>query len=646
MKNYILILLLSLCFNFGFSQKKYSITSRKAIRYYETAISLYQNHKHEEALKKLDQALRANKKFIEAYLFKGDIYHKLGNKNAEIDSYEKAILIDKSFFPNVHLNLGNAYLSQGKYQKAKNKFNAFLSFSKTSTRNKTKAQKQINRCNFALKMLEKPVNFNPIRLEQTINTELDEYWPSLTADEEMLIFTRLEPFRNSSTMQLQQQEDFWISHKKEGKWQMAESLSKNINTDNNEGAQSITADGRIMYFTACNRPGGMGSCDIYYSIREGNQWSKPIHMGKPVNSAAWESQPSISADGKSLYFVSNRKSGKGKMDIWKSNLLQKLPDGTQKWSKPENLEINTENNEMSPFIHASKQYLIFSSDGLQGMGAFDLFKTTRQANQKWSKPKNLGYPINTHGNETGLVINAKGNKAYFSSDRSEGKGKDIFVFDLPKELQPPGISWLKGKVFDLESNETLEASITLKDFENGDSLVQCLSDKETGSYLICLPDNKNFLLHAQKKGYLFYSKHLSKMPEHIEKHQSQIVNIGLKKLKAGNQLVLQNIFFETDSWQILPKSETELRLLVKFLLENPNVTVEISGHTDNSGSETHNLQLSEKRAIAVCNYLIEYKISKSRLQHKGFGAKRPIANNNTEAGKSLNRRTECKIITH
>ncbi len=625
------------------AQKKYSIKSRRAIQLYEEAGQYYRNRDNQKALESLSKALKVNDKFIEAYLFQADVYYSIKNSAAEIEACQKAIDIDWSYFPRVHFNLGNAYLKQGKYQLAKSKFEDFLSFSKILSKNKAKTQKLIKNCDFALEMIANPVDFEPINIGDAINTKYDEYWPSLTADEEVLVFTRLSAAEKSTPVKLKLQEDFWISVKEEGLWRPAKGLSETINTTSNEGAQSITADGQYMYFTACGRKDGLGRCDIYYSVREGENWSKPRNIGSTINTAAWEAQPSISADGRVLYFVSNRKSGKGKMDIWKSDLLESLADGRQRWSKPVNLDFNTANNEMSPFIHASNQYLVIASDGLPGMGSYDLFKLRLREDGKWSEPENLGYPINTYGEELGMVINAKSDKAYFSSNRMEGKGKDIFVFDLPKEHQPPMVSWLKGKIYDKHSKENLYAALQLIDLSSKDTIARIHSDRVNGKYLVCLPAGKEYLLAVESKGYLFYSDHFSLL-ENRKKNQPQELNIGLQKLLKGSEIVLRNVFFDSDSWEILPKSEIELAILFNLMNQNPDLIVEISGHTDNTGSEEYNLKLSENRAKAVCDYLIAKGIKKERLLHKGFGSGKSIADNHSEEGKALNRRTEFKVV--
>lgn len=625
------------------AQNRYTISNRRAIGHFEQADRFYSRRQNKLALLELDKALRFNNRFIEAWLFKADVLHALRRTDEEIQAYQKAIEINPTFFPNVHFNLANVYFKTGKYLKAKEKYKDFLSYPKISDRNKKLSNKKLVNCDFAIEKMQHPVDFDPVNLGEGVNSSADEYWPTLTADEEILIFTRLD--YPAKEVKLKKQEDFWVSVRKDTVWQPAKYLSVDVNTHRNEGAQTITADGRYMYFTACNRSDGYGKCDIYYAFKQGGEWSKPMNIGKPINSAAWDSQPSVSADGRVLYFVSNRKSGKGMMDIWQSKLIETLEDGSQRWSQPQNLPINTVNNEMSPFIHAGNSYLVFASDGRVGMGGYDLYKMEKNEQNQWTKPENLGYPINTHGDEIGLVINARGDKAYFSSNRVAKNGRDIFSFDLPKELQPPTTSWLKGKVFDAETKKRLWASLLLIDLERKDTIAQLKSDRVNGNYLLCLPSGREYMFAAEADGYLFYSNHFSMLGDK-KKTDPQVLDIPLYALKKGSEINLRNIFFAVDSWELLPQSELELQRLTRLLSVNSTLIVEIGGHTDSTGDDAHNLNLSNNRAKAVCDYLIKNGIAKKRLTYKGYGENKPIADNESEKGKALNRRTGFKILDH
>ncbi|RXQ93956.1 tetratricopeptide repeat protein [Ancylomarina salipaludis] len=640
----ILFVFLFLTFSLvSFAQKKYTSNDKKAIKFYQKALELSRLRQTDEALVYLEKAVERDNHFMEALLFSADLYSDQGKSQKMIAVYEQATAINPSFFPNALFNLANAYLKQGKYEKALNAYRAFLNLGKISDQNRKISLYKVKCCEFALEAMQHPSDFNAQCLSDLINTEADEYWPSLTADEQTLIFTRLLP-----TGQLDRknrevfQEDFCCSEKQGETWTESKALSEAINTERNEGAQTITADGRYMYFTACGRKDGRGRCDIYYSKKEGDTWSEPINCGANINTKAWEAQPSISADGRCLYFVSNRKSGKGKMDIWKSELLEILDDGRQRWTQAENLNINTSGNEMSPFIHASNTYLVFASDALVGMGAYDLFQVNRLANGEWSEPKNLSYPINTYNDEIGLFITAKGDKGYFSSNRIAAKGRDIYEFDMPLDLQPTKVSYLKGKVYDVENKKPLSARLILLDIENRDTIAYLNSDRVKGEYLVCLPEGKDYLFHAEADGYLFYSDHF-KMREG-EFDQAQKKDIPLQAIQIGKEVILKNIFFETDSWEIKPESESELNSLYDLLVLNKNLSIEIAGHTDNTGSESNNKILSENRAKAVYSALIERGIQADRLSFKGYASSKPIGDNKTEEGKAMNRRTEFKVI--
>ena len=640
----ILVLVLLLSFSFGLSaQKKYATEDKRAIKFYQRAQESSKMRKSEEALVWLEKALERDDQFLEALLFSADLYSDKGDEMKMIEVYEQATSINPHFFPNALFNLGSVYLKQGSYLKALNAYRTFSDIANISNRNRKISLYKIACCEFAIEALKNPKNFEARSISDSINTRADEYWPSLTADERTLVFTRLLPTgRIGRNYKEIYQEDLWYSESLSDQWTGSRTLSKNINTKRNEGAQSITADGRYMYFTASGREDGRGRCDIYYSKKVGDSWSKPINCGANVNTRAWEAQPSISADGRSLYFVSNRKSGKGKMDIWKSDLLEILNDGRQRWSKAENLAINTSGNEMSPFIHASNCYLVFASDALVGMGAYDLYQIDRSENGEWSDPKNLSYPINTHKDEIGLIINAKGNKGYFSTNRVAANGRDIYEFDMPLELHPPKVSYLKGRVFDVKTKKPLAASLILLDINSRDTIAYLESDSKHGEYLLCLPEGKDYLFHAEADDYLFYSDHFQMKQGDINEPQEK--DIALHRIQIGKEVVLKNIFFETDSWDIKAESESELNSLFEFLSLNKSISIELSGHTDNTGSEAKNRILSENRAKAVYLALIERGIQACRLSFKGYASSKPIGDNKSEEGKATNRRTEFKVV--
>jgi hypothetical protein len=508
-----------------------------------------------------------------------------------------------------------------------------------SARNRIVALKNVNNCEFAINAIKHPVPFNPVSVGGGINTKDDEYWPSITADGQTMIFTRQVGTGDNKVSSGQIQEDFYISHYSDSSWKKAINAGHPLNTGQNEGAQTLSSDGSYMFFTACDRPGGLGSCDIYFSAFTDGRWSEPVNLRSPVNTPSWESQPSVSADGKALFFSSSRPGGFGGKDIWFSTLNEK-----NLWTKPVNCgnTINTEGDEMSPFIHFDGKTLYFSSDGREGMGGFDIYVTRLKDNGIWTDPQNLGYPINTYNDEMGLIIESDGKKAYYSSIRDKSNGKDIFSFDLYESARPNPVSYMKGKVYDKETGKLLVADYELINLSTGKITIKNTTDYE-GKFLVCLPSGYNYGLNVSKPGYLFYSESFMFEGQHTGA-EPYIKNVILSPIRVGEKMQLSNVFYEVDSWQLKKESMSELNNLASLLSENKDIIIEIGGYTDSTGSDEYNMTLSERRALSVVNYLISKGISPERLKYKGFGNSSPIGDNVTSEGRKLNRRTEALVI--
>ncbi len=622
------------------AQPKMTTHSKKAKKLFKEAISYYNNNIDNKAIEKLNAAIDKDYKFVEAYLLLADIYYYHSDYDKEVSFLEKVISIDPDYNTKTYVNLGQAYLHMGKYQSALNNLNIYVSKEKNENKLKT-AYAYIDNCEFALDAIEHPVKFNPVNMGTNVNTEYNDYMPSLTADEEILVTTVDVPiYKDKPHSQQNSQEDFFISYKINGEWTASRSIGPPLNTKGNEGSQSIMADGNIMVFAACNRKDGKGSCDIYFSRKVGNNWTPAQNIGYPINTEAWESQPSISYDGKTIYFVSNRKGGYGDKDIWMSTVGK---DGY--WQEPVNLgpNINTPEMDASPFIHQDNQSLYFSSTGHIGMGGFDIFLSKRQADGSFSKPKNLGYPINTYKDEEFLIVNAKGNKAFFSSNRPDSRKKDIYWFNLYDEIRPVPVSYVKGIIYDEDSKQGLSAILELIDLETSETVAKTFSNENTGKYLVCLPTGKNYAFNVSKDQYLFHSENFS-LKESNTYVKPYKIDISLSRIKQGKSVVLNNIFFDTDSFNIKPESYPELDKLVVFIRLNIGIKVEIGGHTDNVGSESYNQKLSENRAKSVYNYLISKGVKKERLSYKGYGMKKPLVKNDSPENRAKNRRTEFTII--
>ncbi|MBS4066761.1 MAG: OmpA family protein, partial [Chitinophagaceae bacterium] len=316
-----------------------------------------------------------------------------------------------------------------------------------------------------------------------------------------------------------------------------------------------------------------------------------------------------------------------------------------RWSEARNMGpgINTSADEGSPFIHADNQTLYFTSKGHSGYGANDVFVVHKQADGSWSKPMNLGYPINTIDEEGGLIIASDAKTVYFSSDGWDSRGGlDIFTFELPAHVRPHKTLWVKGTVFDKKTKEGLPSNVELIDLGNAQTISNVQTDEE-GNYLITLPIGKNYVFNVNRKGYLFFSE--SFMLQQKENDSAYNINIGLTPIEVNASIVLKNIFFDTKKAELKPESLIELDKVVQLLKENPTLKIEISGHTDNVGKPADNLLLSNNRAKSVINYLLYKGVAFNRLSSKGFGETQPIANNTTEDGRAQNRRTELKVLS-
>ena len=625
----------------GLLGQYYSSGSKKAIKRFEEARLCYESGDQacvEEALLK---AIKADDQFIEAYQLLAQSCYDQGRQEEAIFYYARTLEIDPEGNPEGYRLLAGLKLMTGDYQGAMQLAERYLSFPPEKVKYPAGGESIREKCLFALEAIKNPVPFEPENLGDAVNSEYSEYWPALSVDEQILMFTVMLPGKaQTGETAVQLQEDFYYSTRRDGSWEPRKNAGAPLNTTDKEGAQSMTADGRTLWFTACNRRSGQGMCDLYYSTWDGDRWSSPKNAGSPLNSRYSEKHPAISADGRILYFTSNRPGGLGSYDIWMS-----IRSGDS-WSEPVNLgdSVNTSGLEQSPFIHPDQQSLYFSSTGWPGMGQGDLFLTRMKENLKWTTPENLGYPINTHDDDMGLTLNASGNRAYFASNRGEGTDTDIYAFDMPESLRPVPVSYMKGRVYDSRSMRGLKAVLQLIDLETAETLMELESHAGEGDYLISLPQDRDYALNVSADGYLFYSEHFTFTGIHSQAEPLRR-DVPLEQVRIGSAVVLQNIFYATESYELAEVSRTELKRVYDFLVLNQAIGVEISGHTDNTGSPEHNQSLSEKRAQSVVDYLVNKGIDRKRLKASGYGETRAVADNETEEGRAMNRRTELKITS-
>jgi outer membrane protein OmpA-like peptidoglycan-associated protein/Tol biopolymer transport system component len=606
---------------------------KKAQNSFDKAQAHLKSDQYDLAVAALTDAVKADPNFQFAFIQLGDINRRIKAYDASKVAFKRAIALGKDADPRMYYGLAEADINTGDYGDGLNNIKLFLNKYKGADPDFIRrANKYLKDCEFATLAIKSPKKYEPVNLGDAINSKYRDYFPSVTADGEKMIFSR----------NISDNEDFYIAEKKDNKWSIPVPLSNKINTEKfNEGAQSISADGRYLFFTGCNRPDGLGRCDIYVSHKEGSSWGDPFNLGAPLNTPYWESQPTISPDGNTLYFVSNRPGGLGGYDIWKSMLKS---DGY--WSRPENLgaEINTPYDEHTPFIHSDGRTLYFSSDGWPGMGNKDIFLSRLGDNGKWSLPENLGYPINTFNEETGLIVTPDGTEGLFSSTLKDGYGDmDIYQFKMPADKKPMPITYVKGIVKDKETGKFLEARVQVVNLKSKNTEYDDFTSAENGEFLAVMPIGSNYLFNVSADGYLFHSENYQLNEAYI--NTPFLLQIALEKLKIGTNVVLKNIFFNTNEYVLLPASVTELSTLSNLLKNNSKISIEIQGHTDNVGNDADNKKLSLMRAKAVYDYLTAQKIAPERLAYKGFGETAPIANNDTENNRKLNRRTSFVITS-
>ena len=639
----------------------YSIKNKKAIKFYESALTCFNTIDSKTGRPDLEcaenfviKALAKDSIFSEALSLASNIYIKKSDINTAIYYRKKMIRYTKQFSSIEYYYLAAMQMAIGDYKQVKlNAMKYIMSTNQNQDISRTNiCNRFIENADFALESINNPSEFNPINLGPGVNTPRPEYFPSITADDSTLLFTRVVIDENSAWGG--KQEDIFVSHKNTH-WSHGELISTNINTKFNEGAPTFSADGKYIIFVGCetgsrgdyeygvNRK-GYGSCDLFVSENIGNYWTVPVNMGPPINTRHWETQPSFSSDGKTLYFIrgltNNReKRNKDDQDIYKTEITE-----NGEWSKPVKLSknINTPYSESSVQIHPDGQTLYFSSNGHSGMGGLDIFMSRIDENGKWGKPTNLGYPINTFKDENSVLVSSKGDLAIFASNREGGYGSlDLYSFILPEKFKPIKTTFVKGKVYDIETKVALSAEFSLTDLSNGKVFKRAIANSGNGEFMVAVPENKDFALHAEYEGYLFFSENYS--IDKLKKSESGfVIDVPMSKISKSN-FILENIFFDVNSAKLKKESGAELNKLYEFLSKNPTLNVELGGHTDSDGNDNDNQILSEQRAEAVVTWLINKGISHDIINFKGYGESKPLVPDTSKENKAKNRRTELTI---
>jgi outer membrane protein OmpA-like peptidoglycan-associated protein/Tol biopolymer transport system component len=651
------------------SGQQYSSSSKKAIKLLEEAMDaprqnkdVYGRENYTLGLEIVQKSLEKDPNFWEAYLLAGEFAEMSNQLPLAIDYYKKAIQINPNHSPtgNTYFFLSNLQFAIGDYASCIKTAQEFLLFKSANPANISTARKLIESSNFAIQAISHPSNFKPQNMGPAINTKDPEYFPTITVDGKTILFTRLVE-DNRVQGPYKKQEDFYISHLVNNAWVKAEPMPTHINTVNNEGAPTIAADGRSLIFVACPDASGSdygegrqgkGSCDLFITKKLGNRWGTVSNLAGSINSNLWETQPSLSADGKTIYFIRSIRgqNGQKNSDIYTATLNE---NGT--WGQPIRLpnNVNTTSEEESVLIHPDGKTLYFASRGHIGMGGFDLYMTRLQENGSWSDPINLGYPINTKDDENSLMVSPDGEIGFFASNREGGFGDlDIYYFDMPPSLKPIKTLYFEGLVSDAITKKPIPGKFQLIDLKTGKEVIRSEADAVNGEFTVSLPVGKEYAVNVSYPGYNFFSQNFNMEV----KENQEAVHLDINMVPIGSDLpvVLANVFFDLNKSNLRPESFIELNKLRDLLIKNPTLTIEIGGHTDTRGDATENQQLSEGRANAVKNYLIEQGIDATRLSAKGYGESQPkISDDEIAALKSSvaqekahqqKRRTEYKFV--
>jgi outer membrane protein OmpA-like peptidoglycan-associated protein len=644
-----------------------SLYAQNAKKYLKNANSMYENKQYKEAIPLFLEVIKLEADNAEANYKIGICYLKSIHKPKALVYLEKAYKVNPAIAPDIKFRLASAYHFNHKFSEAMGFYKEYkATVDKKDLAMLKNLDRHIFECENGIEYMKTPVKAKIQNMGSVINSKDEDFAPVISADESILVFTSR---RQGSTGELLDEtgrlhEDIYISYNKNGSWTAPVNIGKTINTDGHDASIALSPDGSQIFIYKDDNGG-----DIFSSKFDGMNWSKPEGLGKNVNTKGAERSVSMTADGRTIYFTSNREGGMGGLDIYMSK-----KDKKGKWGEAVNLgkPVNTEFDDDAPFIHPDGKSLYFSSEGHAGMGMFDIYKTSLQPDGKWTQPENMGYPINTADDDIYFVLSADNKHGYYASEREGGLGDaDIYLISMPKpevlaevtskdvniasnetgkkkigmvakvESFNP-ITILKGTVRDALTKELLEADVVVIDNEKNEIISEIKTNKITGTYLVVLPSGKNYGLRVQKQDYLFHSENFD-IPSSTS-YQEIVKDVELHKVKVGTKIVLRNIFFDFDKATLRPESASELERLHQLMVDVPTLKIEISGHTDNKGSAEYNKELSEKRAKSVVDYLISKGVAANRLKFAGYGFERPMATNDTDQGRQLNRRTEFEII--
>lgn len=646
MKHCIQTLTLLLSLTCAFAQKKPSAEEEIQIREY--TLLAEKSFKTENYKKALEYYLYLDSIQPNQALTKYNIGVCYLNSNYKAKSLPYLLAAQQKKIPNKEVNylLAQSYHHNHKFDLAKKTFKQYLTSMKADTAGNSEFVRDVTdrmaACDVAKELMQDSTMVEIENMGPAINTVNDEYVPIVSADQQIMYFTtrRLTKHDPRLSPDGRYYEDIFVAEKDSlGKWKPAQDADAPLNGPEHDACIGITPDAQTMYIYRM-KTNEQNKGKIFISKLNGKTWSKPTKLGQHINTKkGWESSVSISQDKRRLYFSSDRAGGYGNLDIWYSELQP-----NNEWGEAINAgpTINTQYDEDCPFIHFDNKTLFFSSNGKGTMGGFDVFSTVATSlNNTWTKPRNLGYPINSTDDDTYFVYSADGSKGYMSSStRGDSYGeRDLYVVNRPNHSKHMIV--LNGQILDEEKNTPVEATITVTDLEKNEVVGVYASNAASGKYALTLDFGKNYSVQFEADNFIFHSENVN--VNNAEAIFTDKKTFKLKKIKAGNSLVLNNIFFDKDKFDVKNESLPELDKLLDFMQKHPHIHIEISGHTDSIGNKEYNTKLSLKRANSVKTYLETRGVASNNLRIKGLGSSKPVASNSSEDGRKQNRRTECLI---
>lgn len=629
--------------------------NKKAKKLYDEALSKYKSRvTYKELLEEAEKIDPDNAVVLDSLArFHWD--RKAGNfmlpkiKKA-VNYFNRVIDLCPELDPLAYYVSGRMDRENKKYNDAATKFKKFLSYEKNDAYKLNdydldSAEYFLGLVEFKAEAYKNPVPFNPVQVPNVSTPDM-EYLGCLTPDGEYFYFTRRMTVKEGIMGFEREAEIFTVAQlQPDGTFNKGKPMPSPFNKGGfNQGALTTTIDNKILYLTICTDPSFAGSCDIHYSIYNAGEWGPLTNLGPNINSPdTWESQPSISSDGRTLYFVSDRPGGQGMLDIYTS---VKKDDGT--WGRAQNLgkPINTQLNDRSPFFHTDGQTLYFSSQGHQNLGeseppyTYDIFLAKLDSMGKFKNPKNIGYPINTEEDDYGLFVSTDGKKAYLASNRlKEIEKEDFFSFDLYKEARPEKVLFIKGQIKDDKGTPVTSGTVEFKNLDTKE-VVKFNIDSTSGKFVAAVAQTGDIVMKVKSPDMAFTAQLIAKTDTTPKPRKMEI---EVKPVAIGKAYTINNIKFATNSFELNKSSKFIISEFAEYLGDNPAIKVAINGHTDDVGNDAENLKLSDNRAKAVYEYLISLGIKADRLTYKGFGETKPLVPNKTDADRAKNRRTEFVI---